>query len=87
MAGQCSHIPDACTAIYYRALDGVTPPVVIRQVAPLYAGEGRKAWLSGTVKVTFVVDLERKPERIHIAKRVGLAWTKWRFQPGKRDGR
>ena len=86
VAGQCSYIPDACTAIYYRALNGVSPPVVIRQVAPLNAGEGRKAWLSGTVKVTFAVSLDGKPERIYIAKRVGLGLGEVAIPAGK-DGR
>lgn len=51
VAGQCRYIPDASTAVTYRASDGVRAPVVIRQVAPLFTEEAMKAKFEGTVKV------------------------------------
>ena len=56
----------------YRDSDGVIAPVPIRQVAPLYSDEARKAKYSGAVKITFVVGLDGTPERIEVTKRMGL---------------
>ncbi len=94
VAGQCRYVPDASASVTYRASDGVSGPVVIRQVAPLFAEEAMKAKFTGTVKVAFVVGLDGKPDRMEVTQRLGLgqdeaviaALREWRFEPGKRGG-
>lgn len=95
VAGQCRYVPDAGTAITYRASDGVRAPVVIRQVAPLFTEEAMKAKFEGTVKVAFVVGLDGKPDRMEVTQGLGLgqdeaviaALREWRFEPGRKGGK
>lgn len=95
VAGQCRYVPDASTSVTFRASDGVRSPVVIRQVAPLFADEAMKAKFTGTVKVSFVVGLDGKPDRMEVTQRLGLgqdeaaiaALREWRFEPGRKGGK
>jgi TonB family protein len=64
-------------------------------VAPLFAEEAMKAKFTGTVKVSFVVGLDGKPDRMEVTQRLGLgqdeaviaALREWRFEPGRKGGK
>jgi protein TonB len=71
------------------------PPHTRTQVSPAYPFEAQKAGLTGTVWVEFVVDTSgyvhdpvavRSTDRVFEAASV-RAVSRWRFEPGKRDGR
>lgn len=84
----------AQTSEVYKVGDGVTSPVLIREVKPNYTGEAMRRKVQGTVEVTAVVladgtvgdvtvkrslDPDLDVEAIRAAKQ-------WRFKPGTKDG-
>jgi len=74
---------------------GVSQPSVLVKVDPEYSEEARKAKYSGTVLLQLVVDIDGKAKSIKVVKGVGLgldekaveAVQKWKFLPGKKDGK
>jgi len=79
----------------FRVGNGVSQPAVIFKVDPEYSEEARKAKYSGTVLLQLVVDVDGKAKNIKVMKGVGLgldekaieAVQKWKFSPGKKDGK
>ena len=79
----------------FRVGGGVSQPSVIFKVDPEYSEEARKAKYSGTVLLQLVVDVDGKAKNIKVMKGVGLgldekaieAVQKWKFSPGKKDGK
>ncbi len=69
-------------------------PAVVVQEKPVYPFEMRRAGISGTVTVDFIVDSEgnvRQAEAIsssqtEFEKAAVTAVSKWRFRPGKKSG-
>jgi len=74
---------------------GVTGPTLIYKVEPEYSEEARKAKFQGTVILLIVVDEHGKPRDARVIHPLGLgldenaleAIMKWRFTPGKKDGK
>lgn len=68
---------------------------MIYQVEPEYSEEARKAHLNGTVVLVVEVDEKGIPVNIRVTRPLGLgldeqaveAVNRWRFRPGRRDGR
>jgi periplasmic protein TonB len=79
----------------YRIGGGVSPPSIIYKVEPEYSEEARKAKFQGTVLLFVVVDEKGLPRDIKILRPLGLgldqkaveAVEKWKFSPGKKDGK
>jgi len=74
---------------------GVTGPSLIYKVEPEYSEQARKAKFQGTVILLIVVDDHGKPRDARVVRPLGLgldesaleAVMKWRFTPGKKDGK
>jgi protein TonB len=79
----------------YRIGGGVSPPSILYKVEPEYSEEARKAKFQGTVLLFVVVDEKGMPRDIKILRPLGLgldqkaveAVEKWKFSPGKKDGK
>jgi TonB family protein len=79
----------------YRIGGGVSPPTLIFKVEPEYSEEARKAKFQGTVVLFVVVDEKGNPRDIQVQRPLGLgldqkaieAVQKWKFSPGKKDGK
>jgi TonB family protein len=79
----------------YRIGGGVSPPTVLYKVEPEYSEEARKAKFQGTVVLYVVVDEKGNPKDLKVLRPLGLgldqkaieAVEKWRFNPGKKDGK
>jgi TonB family protein len=79
----------------YRPGNGVTNPKAIYAPEPQYSEEARKAKWMGSVILSLVVDEKGNPVQIHVTKALGLgldekaieAVSKWKFEPGKKDGK
>src|SRR3984885_58438 len=79
----------------YRIGGGVSPPSIIYKVEPEYSEEARKAKFQGTVLLFVVVVEYGNPRDIKIIRPLGLgldqkaveAVEKWKFSPGKKDGK
>jgi TonB family protein len=76
---------------------GVTLPKVISEVKPQYTPEAMQARIEGTVMMTAVVRTDGTPGDIEITtsldteygldKQAVAALSKWRFEPGLKDGK
>lgn len=79
----------------YRIGGGVSPPSILYKVEPEYSEEARKAKFQGTVLLFVVVDEHGNPRDIKVIRPLGLgldqkaveAVEKWKFSPGKKDGK
>jgi TonB family protein len=79
----------------YRIGGGVSAPSVIYKVEPEYSEEARKAKFQGTVVLFVVVDEKGNPTQLRVIRPLGLgldqkaieAVEKWKFNPGKKDGK
>lgn len=79
----------------YRIGGGVSAPKLIFKVEPEYSEEARKAKFQGTVVLYVVVDEKGNPKDLKVVRPLGLgldqkaieAVSKWRFNPGLKDGK
>ena len=73
----------------------VTQPALIFKTEPEYSEEARKARLQGTVELRIVVDTQGLAQNISVSHSLGLgldgraidAVKKWKFRPGKVNGK
>ena len=73
----------------------MTAPVVTFKVEPEYSEEARKAKFQGTVLLYIEVNDRGLPQNPRIIRALGMgldekaieAVMKWRFQPGRKDGK
>jgi len=74
---------------------GITPPTLLSKTEPEYSEDARKARLQGTVLLRIVVDTQGVASNIAVSKSLGLglddraidAVKKWKFKPGKVNGK
>jgi TonB family protein len=74
---------------------GVTPPKIKYHVEPEYSPEARQAGVQGTVVFEVVVDVTGRLTNISVLSPLGFgldekaqeAIEKWRFEPGRKDGK
>jgi TonB family protein len=79
----------------FQAGGGVTAPSLLFKVEPEYSEEARKAKYQGTVLLYVEVDPSGHATNIRVARSLGLgldekaieAVKKWKFAPGKKNGR
>jgi len=79
----------------FRVGGGVTAPVLIYKVEPEYSEEARKAKFQGTVLLYIEVNERGLPQNPRVIRPLGMgldekaieAVMKWRFQPGRKDGK
>jgi TonB family protein len=79
----------------FRVGGGVTAPTLLQKVEPEYSEEARKAKHSGTVVLYIEVTVDGRADNIRVQRSLGLgldekaieAVKKWRFSPGKKDGK
>ena len=84
------------TAQIYKAGDpGVQPPVVVKEIKPLYTASAMHDRVEGTVLLQTIVDTRGRPRDITVLMPLerSLDQTavdtlgKWRFTPAKKDGK
>jgi protein TonB len=79
----------------YKIGGGVSSPSLLFKVEPEYSEEARKAKFQGTVLLSVEVDEKGLPRNIKVIRPLGLgldqkaieAVEKWKFSPGKKDGK
>jgi TonB family protein len=79
----------------YRIGGGVSQPQLLFKVEPEYSEEARKAKFQGAVVLQIIVDEKGLPRDIKVIRPLGLgldqkaveAVEKWKFSPGKKDGK
>jgi len=79
----------------FRVGGGVTAPSLLYKVEPEYSEAARKAKYQGTVLLYVEVDPSGRATNIRVARSLGLgldekaieAVKKWKFVPGRKDGR
>lgn len=79
----------------YNVGGGVTEPTLLSQIQPEYSDDGRKARIQGTVELLIVVQADGTVKFDNVRKSLGYgldqkameAVKKWKFSPGKKDGK
>jgi len=79
----------------FRVGGGVSAPVLLSKTEPEYSEEARKAKHQGTVMLYVQIDASGHATNIKVVKSLGLgldekameAVQKWKFSPGKKDGK
>jgi TonB family protein len=79
----------------FRVGGGVSAPVLLSKTEPEYSEEARKAKHQGTVMLYVQIDPSGHATNIKVVKSLGLgldekaieAVQKWKFSPGKKDGK
>jgi TonB family protein len=74
---------------------GVTAPTLLSQIQPEYSDDARKARIQGTVELLIVVQADGTVQFDNVQKSLGYgldqkameAVRKWKFAPGKKDGK
>jgi TonB family protein len=78
-----------------KSADAETPPRAIFSPEAEYTEEARAAKFEGTCVVQLIVGVDGKPSNVVVTKKVGYgmderavaAVSKWKFEPGRRNGR
>ena len=79
----------------YKVGGEVSSPKLISKSEPSYTTQAKHAGIQGVVLLTVVIGLDGRASDIHVSRSLdpGLdrnavgALKKWRFEPGRRDGR
>lgn len=79
----------------FRIGGGVSSPILLSKIEPEYSEEARKAKYQGTVLLVVEIWEDGVPHNIRVVRSLGLgldekameAVQKWRFVPGKKDGK
>jgi protein TonB len=87
--------PQAQEGPVYKPGNGVSAPVVVREVKPAYTAEARRAGIQGVVVLECVVETDGRVGDVTVTKPLdeGLdqeavkAARQWTFEPGKKDGK
>jgi protein TonB len=79
----------------YKAGDGVSAPVLVKEVKPQYTARAKDAKIQGTVLLECVVETNGSVGDVKVTKSLDedldleavKAVRQWRFEPGKKDGK
>jgi len=87
--------PQVAESRVYTPGDGVSAPVLVKEVKPQYTPEAKKAKIQGVVTLECVVQPDGTVGDVRVTKALnpGLdqeaikAVKQWRFKPGHKDGK
>ena len=79
----------------YKPGDGVSAPVLVKEVKPQYTAKAKRAGIEGTVLLECVVETDGSVGDVTVTKSLDeeldqqavRALRQWRFEPGKKDGK
>ena len=79
----------------YKPGDGVSAPVLVKEVRPQYPAKAKDARIQGTVLLECVVETDGTVGDVKVTKSLDedldqeaiKAVKQWRFEPGKKDGK
>jgi protein TonB len=79
----------------YKPGDGVSAPVVVKEVKPQYTAKAKRAGIEGTVVLDCIVETDgsvgsvtvTKPLDEELDQQAVKAARQWTFEPGKKDGK
>ena len=79
----------------YKPVDGVSAPVVVKEVKPKYTVEAKDAKVQGTVLLDCVVETDGSVGEVKVVKALHDdldkaavdAARQWQFKPGTKDGK
>jgi protein TonB len=79
----------------YKPGDGVSAPILVKQVKPQYTAKAKDAKIQGTVVLECVVETDGRVGDVKVARSLDedldleavKAARQWRFEPGKKDGK
>jgi len=79
----------------YKVGDGVSAPVVVKEVKPQYTAKAKRAGIEGTVVLDCIVETDgsvgsvtvTKPLDEELDQQAVKAARQWTFEPGKKDGK
>ena len=75
--------------------DATTAPEAKKQDAPSYPAKMREAGIEGAVQIAYIVNTKGRTEEVQVVKATDASFgeacveavSKWRFKPGKKDGK
>ena len=87
--------PQVAGSRVYKPGNGVSAPILVKEVKPQYTPEAKKAKIEGSVTLECVVETDGAVGDVHVTKSLdpGLdreaikAAKQWRFEPGTKDGK
>jgi TonB family protein len=87
--------PQGAKAPVYKPGDGVSAPVLVKEVKPQYTAKAKDARIQGTVLLECVVETDGRVGDVKVARSLDedldleavKAARQWRFEPGKKDGK
>ena len=90
-----AHAPQGAEGPVYKPGNGVSAPVVVKEVKPQYTAKAREAGIQGFVVLDCVVETDGSVGNVKVTKSLDEeldqqavnAARQWRFEPGKKDGK
>ena len=90
-----AHAPQSAEGPVYKPGDGVSAPVLVKQVKPQYSAKAKDAKVQGTVLIECVVETDGSVGDVRVTKSLDedldleavKAVRQWRLEPGKKDGK
>ena len=87
--------PQGAEGPVYKPGDGVSAPVLVKEVKPQYTAKAKDAKIQGTVVLECVVETDGRVGDVKVTKALDedldleavKAARQWRFEPGKKDGK
>lgn len=83
------------TGEYVLLEDATIAPKAIKQDGPAYPAKMRQASIEGAVQIAYIVNAKGRTEEVQVVKATDASFgeacveavSKWRFKPGKKDGK
>jgi protein TonB len=90
-----AHAPQDAKGPVYKPGNGVSAPVVVKEVKPQYTAKAKEAGIQGFVVLECVVETDGSVGEVNVTKSLDEeldqqavnAARQWRFEPGKKDGK
>ena len=90
-----AHAPQDAKGPVYKPGNGVSAPVVVKEVKPQYTAKAKRAGIQGIVVLECVVETDGSVGEVNVTKSLDEeldqqavnAARQWRFEPGKKDGK
>ena len=79
----------------YKTGDGVSAPVLVKEVKPQYTAKAKRAGIEGTVLLDCIVETDGSVGDVTVTRSLDeeldqqavVAARQWTFQPGKKNGK